>query len=47
MFCRSTGADSGRPLRLERDSRGQWRITEFSSLCVGVRAPKNPDDGDF
>jgi len=47
MFCRSTGADSGRPLKLERDSRGQWRITEYSSLCVGVRAPKNPDEGNF
>jgi hypothetical protein len=47
MFCRSTGADSGRPLKLERDSRGQWRVFEFSSLCVGVRAPKNPNDGNF
>ncbi len=47
MFVRSTGADSGRPLKLTHDSRGEWRITEYSSFCVGVRAPKNPNDGNF
>jgi hypothetical protein len=47
MFCRSTGADLGRPLKFQHDSRGQWRITEFSSLCLGVRPPKNPNEGNF
>jgi len=47
MFCHSTGADNDRPLKFERDSRGQWRITEFSSMCLGVRPPKDPKAVDF
>jgi hypothetical protein len=47
MFIRSSGADSARPIKLRKDSRGQWRIYEYSSLCVGVRKPKSPADGDF
>jgi Domain of unknown function (DUF6935) len=47
MFVKSSGADSARPIRLERDSRGEWRVIEYSSLCVGVRAPKTGNEGNF
>lgn len=47
MFVRSSGADSARPLKLEKDDRGEWRIQEFSSLCVGVRPPVDPNANDF
>lgn len=47
MFVRSTGADSARPLRLELDDRKQWRINEYSSLCLDVRPPVAPNAGDF
>jgi hypothetical protein len=47
MFVRSSGADSARPVRLSKDSRGQWRVSEYSSLCVGVRPPADPNAGDF
>jgi hypothetical protein len=47
MFVRSSGADNPRPIKLRKDSRGQWRVDEYSSLCVGVRKPPAPTDGDF
>ncbi|MCE5219180.1 hypothetical protein LLH03_19365 [bacterium] len=47
MFVRSSGADTARPLKLSKDSRGQWRVSEYSSLCVGVRPPADPNAGDF
>ncbi len=47
MFVRSTGADTARPIKLEIDDRGQWRVEEFSSLCVDCRPPVDPNAGDF
>lgn len=47
MFIRSSGADSARPIKLRKDSRNQWRVDEYSSLCVGVRKPASATDGDF
>jgi len=47
MFVRSSGADSARPMILERDDRLQWRMSEYSSLCVGVRKPVDPNAGNF
>ena len=28
----------GSIMRLDKDTRGQWRVAEFSSLCTGIRA---------
>lgn len=39
VFVHCTGADSPRPIRLERNNRGVWKVAEFSSLVVGVRPP--------
>ncbi len=47
IFVHSSGADSDRPIRLKRDTRGQWRVSEFSSLCVGIRKPASDADGEF
>lgn len=47
MFVRSSGADTARPLSMEKDDRGEWRVSEFSSLCVGVRPPKDPNADNF
>ena len=38
----SSGADTPRPFFLERNSRGEYKAREFSSLCVGVRPPVEP-----
>lgn len=47
MFIRSSGADSARPIKLKKDTRGQWRVNEYSSLCVGIRKPASEADGEF
>jgi len=49
LFVRSTGGVSPRPLKMQKDDRGQWRITdEYSSLCVGLsKVPKDPKAGQF
>jgi hypothetical protein len=39
VFIVSSGADSPRPLTLQRDGQGIWRAVEWSSLLVGVRPP--------
>ena len=50
-FCkfaiRSNGADLPRYVTMEKDDRGEWRMYEFSSLCLGVRPPVDPNEGDF
>lgn len=38
VFVWSTGADTARPIKLKRNIRGIWKVCEFSSLVVGVRA---------
>lgn len=47
LFVASSGADSPRPLRLKRNSAGLWKVAEFSSLVVGVRAPAAADGDDL
>lgn len=39
IFLACTGADSPRPIRLKKNADGIWKVAEFSSLVVGVRAP--------
>lgn len=47
IFITSTGADSPRPLRLKRNDAGLWKVAEFSSLVVGVRAPASGAQDDL
>jgi hypothetical protein len=46
VFTICTGADSARPMQLQRNDKGLWKATEWSSLLVGVRRPvvKTSDD---
>lgn len=39
VFIWCSGADTARPLRLKRNVKGLWKVYEFSSLTVGIRAP--------
>lgn len=39
IFIACTGADTPRPIRLKKNTEGIWKVAEFSSLVVGVRAP--------
>lgn len=47
IFISSTGADSARPLRLKQNEAGLWKVAEFSSLVVGVRAPASTTRDDL
>lgn len=48
VWVKSTGGVLDRPCQMEADDRGQWRISELSSLCVGLqKVPKNPAADDF
>lgn len=47
MFTPCSGADSDRPFEMKKDDRGEWRMSTWSSLCLGMRAPVDPDAGDF
>jgi hypothetical protein len=39
VFVSCSGADSPRPMTLQRNNRGVWKAYEYSSLFVGVRPP--------
>lgn len=47
VFVASSGADSPRPITLERNNRGVWKATEWSSLTSGVRAPASAVDDEL
>lgn len=47
LFIPSSGADSARPLRVKKNDAGVWKSSEWSSLIVGIRAPKVDDDDDL
>ena len=51
VFVQCSGADTDRPITLVRNEQGIWKAKEFSSLMVGVRAPKQKSagasEGDF
>ncbi len=46
IFIHCGGADSPRPVQLAKNKHGQWKLIEYSSLCVGVRPPTS-EEGDF
>ncbi|MDP3278960.1 MAG: hypothetical protein Q8Q09_27455 [Deltaproteobacteria bacterium] len=45
VFVHSTGSDSPRPLSLKRNDKGLWKVTEWSSLEVGIRPPASASRG--
>lgn len=47
LFVISSGADFPRSITLQRNSKGEYKIYEFSTIFVGIRAPLNPQAGDF
>ncbi|MHA2142929.1 MAG: DUF6935 domain-containing protein [Candidatus Thorarchaeota archaeon] len=46
IFILSGGADSPRPVTVKQNKHGQWKLTSYGSLCVGVRKPASEVD-DF
>ena len=40
VFVVCSGADSPRPIHLKANNRGVWKVTNASSLFVGIRAPE-------
>lgn len=46
IFIHSGGADSPRPVTVKKNKHGQWKLTSYGSLCVGVRKPASEVD-DF
>ncbi|NLG27922.1 MAG: hypothetical protein GX557_08420 [Chloroflexi bacterium] len=40
LFVACSGAASPRPVTLERDAHGRWRAAEWSSLVMGIVAPR-------
>ncbi|MGY5861479.1 MAG: hypothetical protein RTU09_03830 [Candidatus Thorarchaeota archaeon] len=46
IFIQSGGKDNPTPLKLRKNSAGNWKLTEYSSVCTGVK--KTPqEEGDF
>lgn len=39
LFVKCSGADSARPVTLEKNDEGNWRPVEWSTLVVGIREP--------
>jgi hypothetical protein len=37
LFVACSGADRPRPVELRKNGRGEWKVTSWSSLTVGVR----------
>lgn len=47
LFVVSGGADNPRPITLQRNRDGLYKVYEFSSINLGVRPPASEKDGDF
>ncbi|MFX1578463.1 MAG: DUF6935 domain-containing protein [Promethearchaeota archaeon] len=46
IFIDSAGKDMDTPLQLQQNNDGQWKLTEYSSVCTGVRKT-TAEEGDF
>lgn len=46
IFIQSGGKDMPTPVSLARNSSGQWKLIEYSSVCTGVKRSKS-ELGDF
>lgn len=48
VWVKTTGGNTDRPCQMVADDRGQWRVSELSSLCVGLqKVPKDPNADNF
>ena len=41
LFVPCSGASSARPVTTKQNAKGAWKVSEFSSLLVGVAKPSN------
>ena len=46
IFIDSGGKDMDTPVQVQKNKDGQWKLTEYSSICTGVRKPVE-EEGDF
>jgi hypothetical protein len=46
IFIDSGGKDMDTPVQLRQNNAGQWKLTEYSSICTGVRKTSE-EEGDF
>ncbi|MFW9963375.1 MAG: DUF6935 domain-containing protein [Candidatus Sifarchaeia archaeon] len=46
IFIDSGGKDMDTPVQLQQNNDGQWKLTEYSSICTGVRKTLQ-EEGDF
>jgi hypothetical protein len=46
IFIQSGGKDLATPVSLRENSSGQWKLTNYSSICTGVKKTVE-EDGDF
>ena len=46
IFIDSGGKDLNTPVQLRSNSSGQWKLTEYSSICTGIRKTVE-EEGDF
>lgn len=47
IFIKSSGADSPRPVTLKKNNRGIWKVSNYSSLFMGIRSPATEIDDDL
>ena len=46
IFIQSGGKDMTTPVYLAKNSSGQWKLTNYSSICTGVKKTTE-EEGDF
>ncbi|UCE10247.1 MAG: hypothetical protein JSW61_14945 [Candidatus Thorarchaeota archaeon] len=46
IFIQSGGKDNPTPVQVRQNKHGQWKLTEYSSICTGVKKPAS-EEGDF
>ena len=46
IFIQSGGKDMATPLQLAQNNEGQWKLTNYSSVCTGVKKTVE-EEGDF
>jgi hypothetical protein len=46
IFIQSGGKDMPTPVYVRENSSGQWKLTNYSSICTGVKKTVE-EEGDF
>ncbi|TFG31086.1 hypothetical protein EU527_13300 [Candidatus Thorarchaeota archaeon] len=46
IFIQSGGKDMATPVTVAKNNEGQWKLTNFSSICTGVKKTVK-EEGDF